>query len=75
MISRSDVNLVRKFTFRHTEETWDGVPIVAANMDTTGLFSIAEILQGHMLTCTQKFYSTKEFPMLGRTELILSSLQ
>ena len=62
LISRSDVNLVRKFTFRHTEETWDGVPIVAANMDTTGLFSIAEILQGHkMLTCTQKFYSTKEF--------------
>jgi GMP reductase len=56
------VNLVREFTFRHTEETWDGVPIVAANMDTTGLFSIAEILQGHkMLTCTQKFYSTKEF--------------
>ncbi len=62
LISRSDVNLVREFTFRHTQETWDGVPIVAANMDTTGLFSIAEILQGHkMLTCTQKFYSTKEF--------------
>ena len=62
LISRSDVNLVRKFTFRHTEETWDGVPIVAANMDTTGLFSIAEVLQGHkMLTCTQKFYSTQEF--------------
>ena len=62
LISRSDVNLVREFTFRHTEETWDGVPIVAANMDTTGLFSIAEVLQGHkMLTCTQKFYSTKEF--------------
>ena len=62
LISRSDVNLVREFTFRHTEETWDGVPIVAANMDTTGLFSIAEILQGHkMLTCTQKFYSTNDF--------------
>ena len=62
LISRSDVNLVREFTFRHTEETWGGVPIVAANMDTTGLFSIAEILQRHkMLTCTQKFYSTKEF--------------
>ena len=62
MVSRSEVNLVREFTFRHTEETWDGVPIVAANMDTTGLFSIAEILQGHkMLTCTQKFYSTREF--------------
>ena len=62
LVSRSDVNLVREITFRHTEETWNGVPIVAANMDTTGLFSIAEILQRHqMLTCTQKFYSTKEF--------------
>ena len=62
LISRSDVNLVREFTFRHTKETWSGVPIVAANMDTTGQFSIAEVLQGHkMLTCTQKFYSTQEF--------------
>jgi GMP reductase len=31
-------------------------------MDTTGLFSIAKVLQGHkMITCTQKFYSTREF--------------
>jgi GMP reductase len=31
-------------------------------MDTTGLFSVARILQKYkMLTCTQKFYSTKEF--------------
>ena len=62
LVSRSDVDLVREFKFRHTEETWKGVPIVAANMDTTGLFSIAKVLQSHeMLTCTQKFYSTREF--------------
>ena len=62
LVSRSDVDLVREFKFRHTESTWSGIPIVAANMDTTGLFSIARVLQGHkMLTCTQKFYSTKEF--------------
>jgi GMP reductase len=62
LVSRSDVNLVREFKFRHTEGTWTGIPIVAANMDTTGLFSIARVLQGHkMLTCTQKFYSTREF--------------
>jgi len=31
-------------------------------MDTTGLFSIAKVLQGHrMLTCTHKFYSTRDF--------------
>ena len=62
LVSRSDVNLVREFKFRHAKGTWTGIPIVAANMDTTGLFSIARVLQGHkMLTCTQKFYSTKEF--------------
>ena len=62
LISRSDVNLVRKFKFRYTNQTWTGVPIVAANMDTTGLFSVAKVLQMHqMLTCTQKFYSTREF--------------
>ena len=62
LVSRSDVDLVREFKFRHTKETWVGIPIVAANMDTTGLFSIAKVLQGHkMITCTQKFYSTREF--------------
>ena len=62
LVSRSDVDLVREFKFRHTKETWTGIPIVAANMDTTGLFSIANVLQDHkMITCTQKFYSTREF--------------
>ena len=62
LVSRSDVDLVREFKFRHTDETWSGVPIVAANMDTTGLFSIAKVMQmNKMLTCTQKFYSTREF--------------
>ena len=62
LVSRSDVDLVREFKFRHAEGTWTGIPIVAANMDTTGLFSIARVLQGHkMLTCTQKFYSTRDF--------------
>ena len=61
LVSRSDVSLSRDFEFRHSKNTWSGVPIVAANMDTTGLFSIAKVLQGHsMLTCLQKFYSPRE---------------
>ncbi len=61
LVSRSDVTLVREFTFRHSNKTWTGVPIVAANMDTTGVFGVAKVLQNHgMLTCLQKFYSTKE---------------
>lgn len=62
LVSRSDVSLYRDFKFRHSDTTWSGVPIVAANMDTTGLFSIASELQKHkMLTCMQKFYSTRDY--------------
>ena len=61
LISRSDVNLERDFGFRHSGQKWKGIPIVAANMDTTGLFSIAKILQKYkIITCMQKFYSTKD---------------
>ncbi len=34
--SRSDVELERQFTFKHSGQTWSGVPIIAANMDTVG---------------------------------------
>jgi GMP reductase len=62
LVSRSDVSLFRDFKFRHSDTIWSGVPIVAANMDTTGLFSIAAELQKHkMLTCMQKFYSTRDY--------------
>ena len=55
--SRSDVTLAREFKFRHTEMEWKGVPVVAANMDTTGTFEMAKALQkNEMLTCLQKFY-------------------
>ena len=61
LVSRSDVTLVRDFKFRHSDTTWTGVPIVAANMDTTGVFGVSRILQNHrMLTCLQKFYSTRQ---------------
>ncbi len=62
LVSRSDVTLIRDFTFRHSDATWSGVPVVAANMDTTGLFSIAaELQKHHMITCMQKFYSTRDY--------------
>ena len=46
LISRSDVNLVREFTFRHTEETWDGVPIVAAKWIQLGCFQLQRFYRG-----------------------------
>ena len=59
--SRSEVSLSRIFKFRHTKREWKGIPVVAANMDTTGTFEIANELQkDRLLTCLQKFYSVKD---------------
>jgi len=55
--SRSDVNLSRKYTFFHSNREWNGVPIIAANMDTTGTIEMANALQRHnMVTCLHKHY-------------------
>mmetsp|Transcript_1162 Transcript_1162/g.2518 ORF Transcript_1162/g.2518 Transcript_1162/m.2518 type:complete len:356 (+) Transcript_1162:71-1138(+) len=45
--SRSEVELSRKYIFRHTKETWEGVPLIAANMDTTGTFEMVKALSKH----------------------------
>ena len=48
--SRREVVLDRAFKFHHGNK-WEGVPIVASNMDGVGTFSMAKVLQKHkMLT-------------------------
>ena len=60
--SRSQVDLLRTFTFKNSNQTWTGVPIVAANMDTIGTFEMALALTKHkMLTAIHKHYSVKEW--------------
>ena len=39
--SRAQVSLERTFRFFHTNQEWTGVPVIAANMDTVGTFSVA----------------------------------
>lgn len=50
--SRKDVDIQREFTFKWSEKTFKGVPIVAANMDGVGTFEMADSLhkQGDFLT-------------------------
>jgi len=53
--SRSGVSLSRKFRFRNGN-TWGGIPIVAANMDTIGTIEMGRTLSTHgMLTCLGKY--------------------
>ncbi|XP_064873978.1 GMP reductase 1 isoform X3 [Oncorhynchus nerka] len=50
--SRSEVDLARTFTFRNSKQTYHGIPIIAANMDTTGTFEMARVLSkaGNVVT-------------------------
>jgi GMP reductase len=59
--SRKDVDLTRKFEFKNGQ-TWEGVPIICANMATTGTFDVYDVLKEHkILTCLHKFYTLEDF--------------
>ena len=68
--SRSDVDVSRKITFINSKQTWEGVPIMVANMDTTGTFEMAKALEKHkVITCIHKHYSFPEWvEFLGKQE-------
>jgi GMP reductase len=58
--SRSEVDLEREFTFRHTKKKWKGTPIIAANMDTVGTFEMAvELAKDKIITAVHKHYTPK----------------
>ena len=60
--SRSQVNLEREIKFKHSSRRWKGVPVMAANMDTTGTFEVYNVLSKHnMITVMNKFYSVEDY--------------
>lgn len=62
--SRSKVSLLRKFQFLHTKTTWEGVPIIAANMDMVGTFEMAKKLsQFQIITAIHKHYTFDEWSL------------
>ena len=38
------MDLHRSYIFRNSKETYEGVPVISANMDTTGTFEMAKAL-------------------------------
>ena len=56
--SRKEVDLERKFTFKHSQKVYNGIPIMAANMDGVGTLAMAEEISRHKLfTCLTKSYN------------------
>ncbi|NND52880.1 MAG: GMP reductase, partial [Flavobacteriaceae bacterium] len=60
--SRSQVTLEREFKFLHGKSNWNGIPIMAANMDTVGTFEMAKALASKKLfTAIHKHYSITDW--------------
>lgn len=59
--SRQEVDITRTLKFKYAKDTWTGVPIIVANMDTVGTFKMAEELSYHqIMTALHKHYSIEE---------------
>lgn len=60
--SRSEVDLNRNFKFKYSSYDWTGIPIISANMDTTGTFQVHESLTKHnIITALHKFYNKDDY--------------
>ena len=59
--SRKEVDIQKKYLFYHSHREWNGVPIMAANMDTTGTFAMAKEMAnlGHVC-CLHKHYDVRD---------------
>lgn len=54
--SRKEVAVSRKFHFKNSNQTWEGVPIVSSNMDTVSCIEMYHSLRQHKcITCFHKY--------------------
>ena len=57
LTSRYDVDMTRTHKFVHSKKEWNGIPIMASNMDTVGTPAMHSVLLKHkMITCPAKHY-------------------
>jgi GMP reductase len=61
LTSRSEVDISRDYVFPHSQKTYHGIPIIAANMDATGTFEMARALARRQLSVAlHKHYGEAE---------------
>jgi GMP reductase len=64
LTSRSDVDLHRKLTFKHSQQEFTGIPIIAANMDGVGTLDMMASMWPHGLqVALRKQYTSEEIKM------------
>ena len=63
--SRNDVSLIRTFTFLHSPDSWQGIPIIASNMDTVGTMDASKVMADNlMITWLHKYIEGAEWKTL-----------
>lgn len=61
--SRSEIDVIREITFKHSNRTWRGVPIITSNMDTVSTFDMYYALsKNKIITCFHKHFNIEDYP-------------
>jgi len=61
LCSRKQVNLLTNYKFKHSNKKWEGIPIIATNMDTISTIDMYNSLSKHkLITCFHKYIDVSQ---------------
>ncbi len=73
--SRKDVDLNRKYTFKHSRLSWKGIPIIASNMDGVGEIDVAKKLSSHkLMTALTKQHDINNIGTIYKKNIFFDSI-
>jgi GMP reductase len=73
--SRKDVDLNRKYTFKHSRSSWKGIPIIASNMDGVGEIDVAKKLSSHkLMTALTKQHNINQIGTIYKKNIFFDSI-
>ena len=73
--SRKDVDLNRKYTFKHSKSSWKGIPIIASNMDGVGEIDVAKKLSSHkLMTALTKQHDINQIGTIYKRKIFFDSI-
>ena len=69
--SRREVDLKRKYKFKYSGLNWEGIPIIASNMDGVGEVEIAlKLASFHLMTALTKQHNYRDIEILKKKKSI-----
>ena len=73
--SRKDVDLNRKYIFKHSKLSWKGTPIIASNMDGVGEIEVAKKLSSHnLMTALTKQHDIEQIGLINKNSKLHDSI-